>query len=314
MITLADVNEARRRIAPYLHPTLLELSAGLDDTIWLKLENTSRTHSFKIRGALNAVLSLDEAAIARGIVTASSGNHAQGLAYAAHIAGVRAHILMPRHTPKRKVDGVRRYGGEAVLFGETYDQAEAEAHRLEHDENLTFVSAYADPAIIAGAGTIALEILEQQPKVERVIAPVSGGGLISGLAMTMKLSKPSVEVVGVTSISTPGLYNEFYDEDLPQNYDTLAEALSGAVEATSMTIPMTKQYVSSITLVTETQIAEAMRWLVDAQGWIVEGGGAVGVAAFLGDVLQADERPTVIVVSGGNIDGETLRRVLKKKI
>jgi threonine dehydratase len=310
MVTLKEIEQARERLAGYLYPTMMEPAPRLGENVWVKLENTNRTHSFKIRGALNAVLSLDEEARARGIVTASSGNHAQGVAYAAHLVGVSAKIIMPANTPRRKVDGVRRYGAIPVLDCANYDDAELKARRLERDEGLTFVSPYNDPLIVAGAGTIGLEILEQLPEVERVLVPVSGGGLISGVAVAVKARKPKVEVIGVNALSAPSMHNVFYGTRYTENWETLAEALSGGVEAGSITIDLVKQTVDQIVLVTEDHIANAMRWMIDEQGWIVEGGGAVGVAAMLRGIIKADQRPTVIVISGGNIDGETVRRVL----
>ncbi|GAB4511438.1 MAG: threonine/serine dehydratase [Anaerolineae bacterium] len=308
MLTLADVVQARDRLNSYLHPTPLE--PGLADQVWFKLENANVTHSFKIRGALNAILALSNAARARGVVTASSGNHAQGVAYAAHLAGVKAKILMPEHTPRRKINGVCRYGAEAVLFGQNYDETEAEALRLGREHGLTFVSPYNDAAVIAGAGTIGLEILDKLPQVARVVVCVSGGGLISGVSMVIKSRKPSVEVIGVNATSAPAMYNYFYDKALPQKWDTLAEALSGEIEKDSITLAMVKRYVDQMVLVSEEDIAAAMRWMVDEQGWMVEGGGAVGVAALLRGVLPLDGRPTAVVVSGGNVDGSTLRKVL----
>jgi threonine dehydratase len=310
MLTLADIQAARERIAPYCQPTLLEFAPELGDNIWLKLENTNQTHSFKIRGALNAALSLDDAARAKGLVTASSGNHAQALSYAAKIAGVKAKILIPKHTPKRKVNGVIRHGAEAVLFGDNYDETEAEALRLGR-EGLTFVSAYSDPKVIAGTGTIGLEILDQLPEVERVIVPVSGGGLISGIALAIKETNPAIEVIGVNAQSAPSMYNHFYGTDYQEVWETLAEALSGAIEDGSMTLELVTKYVDQIVLATEDQIEMAMRWMIDQQGWIVEGGGCVGAAALLANTIEHDGRPTAVVVSGGNVDGETIRRILR---
>jgi threonine dehydratase len=310
MITLADVEQARARLSAYLHPTPLEEAPGLGAGVWLKLENANLTHSFKIRGAINAALALDDDARARGLVAASSGNHAQALAYAARLTGVRARILMPKHTPRRKVEGVRRFGGEAVLFGDNYDETEAEAIRLAREQGLTYVSPYNDPNVIAGAGTIGLEIIDALPEVERALVCVSGGGLISGVALALKERRPSIEVIGVNAQSAPAMYNEFNNSDYPQVWDTLAEALSGEIEAGAITIELARRYVDRVVLVSEEQIAAAMRWLVDEQGWLVEGGGAVGVAALLAGVVEADGRPTAVVVSGGNVDGETLRRVL----
>jgi threonine dehydratase len=309
MVELSDVMLARDRLRPYLTPTRLEAAVGMNK-VWLKLENTNITHSFKIRGALNAALALDESARARGLVAASSGNHAQGLAYAAQMIGVTAKILMPKHTPQRKVAGVQRAGAQAVLWGENYDEAEAEARRIEHDEKLTFISPYNDPFVVAGGGTIGLEILEQLPDVERILVCAGGGGLIGGIATAVKMQRPDIEIIGVCAEAAPAYYNALYGTMLPQVWDTAAEALSGDVEAGSITIPLGKQRVDRAVLVREAAIRAAMRWLIDVQGWLVEGGGAVGIAALQSGVIPLDDRPTVVVISGGNIDAEMIRAVL----
>lgn len=307
----ADLLRARHRLSQYLRPTPLEAAPGLGEGIWLKLECVNPTRSFKVRGALNALLSLDEAERRRDIITASSGNHAQGVAYAAHLLGARARVLMPAHTPRRKVEGVRRYGGEAILFGATYDEAEAEARRLERAEGYTFVSPYNDARVIAGGGTVGLEILDELTGVERVIVPAGGGGLISGIGLALKAANPRMEVIGVCSVATPALYNAVHGAAYPQKWDTLAEALSGEIEAGSITIPLARQVVNRVALVEEDAIAEAMRWLLFQQGWVVEGGGAVGVAALRCGAIEHDGRTTAVVISGGNVDEETLRQVLK---
>lgn len=310
MVYTSDIIRARRRISGYLRPTPLEPVLGLGDKVWLKLENSNRTHSFKIRGALNAMLALSDEARAKGIVTASSGNHAQGVAYAAHLLGVQAKILMPVHTPKRKVDGVKRYGAEAVLFGENYDETEAEGRRLEQVEGKMFVSPYNDANVVAGAGTIGLEILDDLPEVERVLVPASGCGLISGVGLAVKSMKPGAEVIGVCAESAPALYNHLYGTQHSQVWDTLAEALSGEIEKGSITLDLVKRAVDRAVLVSEAAIAEAMRWMAYRAGWIAEGGGAVGVAALLSGVVEASDVPTVVVISGGNADEATLRMVL----
>ena len=310
MITLKDIQKARDRLANYLTPTPLEDAPGLGDGVWLKLENANRTHSFKVRGALNAILSLDDAERERGIVTASSGNHAQALAYAAKLAGVRALILMPAHTPLRKVNGVRNRGAEVRLDYPTFDDAENGALALRDELGMTYISAYNDARVIAGAGAIGLEIVDALPDVARVVVPVSGGGLISGVALAVKSLRPDVEVIGAGAISAPAMHNALFGTDLPQVWDTLAEALSGQIEAGSITVDLARRYVDRMVQVSEEQIITAMRWMADVQGWIVEGGGAVGVAALLGDHIEADGRPMAVVVSGGNVDGSTLRDVL----
>jgi threonine dehydratase len=310
MVSYQDILEAQTRISPYVTPTIIEPAIELGENVSLKLENLNQTHSFKIRGALNALLSLDEASRKRGVVTASSGNHAQGIAYAASLLGIRARVLMPPHTPKRKVAGVQRYGAEAVLYGQNYDDVELEARRLEREQGYVFISPYNDPMVIAGAGTVGLEIVAAMPEVERVIVCVGGGGLISGVAIAVKALKPTAEVIGVCAVGSPAMYNHFHGTHLPQDYNTLAQALSGEIEEASITLDITRQWVDDVVLVGETQIAMGVRWLLYEQGWVVEGGGAVGAAAMLSGVLSADARPTVIIISGGNIASNDLHSIL----
>lgn len=310
MVNIADILKARQRLTGYLRPTSLEHAPGLGEAVWLKLENANRTHSFKSRGALNAMMALTPEARAKGIVTASSGNHAQAVAYAAYLLKAHAKILMPVHTPRRKVDGVRKYGAEVVLFGANFDETEAEGRRLERSEGLTFVSPYNDPQVVAGAGTVGLELLDELPDIERVIVPASGCGLIGGVGLAIKANYPQIEVIGVCAESAPALYNFLRGEQRPQVWDTLAEALSGEIEAGSITFDIVKEVVDEVVLVSEAAITDAMRWMAFQAGWIVEGGGAVGVAALLSGVVKADARQTAVVISGGNVDEESLRRVL----
>lgn len=309
MVTLGDIVRAGHRLAPHLPPTALEADPGLGANVWLKLENANKTHSFKIRGALNAILSLSDEERERGIIAASSGNHAGAVSYAARLSGALAQILMPKSTPKKKVNNVRRYDAEAVLFGDNYDEAEAEALRRAAAGGI-WVSPYNDARVIAGAGTIGLEILEQLPAVQRLIVPVSGGGLIAGIAVAAKALNPEIEVIGVNAKSAPAMYNAVHDTNKPQNWDTLADALSGEIEAGSITVPICQRYLDDMVLVTEEQMASAMRYMLEAQGWVVEGGGAVGVAAVMAEAVARDGRETAVVVSGGNVDLSVLKGVL----
>lgn len=302
-ISLGDIVRAQHRLRPHLQPTALEAAPDLG---WLKLENSNQTHSFKIRGALNAILSLPDDERDRGIIAASSGNHAAAVAYAARLTGVSAQVLMPKTTPQKKVKNVQRYGAEAVLFGDNYDEAEAEALRRAAAGG-AWISPYNDAGVIAGAGTIGLELLEQLPDVERVVVPVSGGGLIAGIAAAVKQLNPAIEVIGVNAKSAPAMYNVFHEAAHPQVWDTLADALSGDIEAGSITVPICLRYVDDMVLVSEVQIAAAMRYMLEAAGWVVEGGGAVAVAALQHGVVPADGRTTALVVSGGNVDLAVLR-------
>lgn len=313
-MNLSDVTAARDRLAPHLLPTPLEPAPGLGARTWLKLENANRTHSFKARGALNALLGLDDAARARGIVTASSGNHAQGIAFAAAQVGARAQIYMPESAPARKANGVRRWGSEP-RFTPTYDDAEETARRVAREEGMTYVSPYNHPLVVAGQGTIGLEILDSLPNVARVIVPVGGGGLIGGIALALKEQKPSVRVVGVCAASSPDMINDLQGTHYPLDHHTLADALPGAIETGSITLDLTRRYVDELVMVTEDAIARAMRWMITDTGWLAEGGGVVGVAALQAGILPPDASvgstgETVVVISGGNVDADTLRTIL----
>lgn len=313
-MTAIDFRAAHERIKPYLTlPTTLERARWLAGETYLKLETVNPTHSFKIRGAINAMLRLKEQGLgAEGVIAASSGNHAQALSYAAKLTGVRAQILMPKHTPQKKVDGVHAHGGEAILFGDNYDSAEGEAIRRAAESGITYVSPYNHPDVVAGAGTIGLEIVAQVPTVGRVLVPLSGGGLLGGIAAAIAGIKPDCEVIGVCAEHAPAGYNLIHGGDKPQVWETLAEALSGEIEVGSITIDLLKKYVHRVVLVDETAIAEAMSAILFKQGWVVEGGGAVTTAALMSGAVEPDDRPTVAVISGGNVDEAALRRVVNQ--
>lgn len=308
MLKPDDIRAAADRLRPYLTPSPLERAPGLRD-VWLKLENANPTHSFKVRGALNAILSLSESERAAGIITASSGNHAQGIAYAAHFAGASARVLMPASAPKKKIDGVKRYGAQVILQEGGYGETELEARRQERASGMTYVSPYNDARVAAGNGTIGVELLAALPDIERVIVPVGGGGLISGIATAIKAANPAAEVIGVNAAVSPDMYNLFYGAALPVAYDTLADALPGDIEDGSITVPITRAHVDRFVLVSEAEIAAAMRWCISEAGWLVEGGGAVGIAALLAGVIAQDKK-TAAVVSGGNVDLEVVRAVI----
>ncbi|MCY3719669.1 MAG: pyridoxal-phosphate dependent enzyme [Anaerolineaceae bacterium] len=310
MLKLRDVAAARERLRPWLQPTPLQEAPGLGDRVWLKLENSNLTRSFKLRGALNAMLLLDRSARQRGVIACSSGNHAQGVAWASQMLGIEARLLMPARTPQRKLEGVRRLGAQAELFGSTYDESETEARRREREQNLAFISPYNDAGVIAGAGTIGLELLDDLRDLERVLVPVSGGGLISGIGLALGTLRPTLEIIGVCARSAPAMANLFHGSALPQRWDTLAEALSGEVEPDSMTIALVRRFVNRIVLVPEEAIAAAMRWMLLEHGQVVEGGGAVTIAALQCGAVDLDGRPTALVISGGNVDEATLCQIL----
>ena len=306
-ISLQDVFAARSRIAPFVRHTPIEFSAPLGAC--LKLENLQRTGSFKLRGALSRVLVLADQEKRRGVITASAGNHAQGVALGCMQVGVSAVIVMPEATPRTKIEATRSLGAEVRLFGATYDDAESEARRIERESGRVYVSAYNDPLVVAGQGTIALEILQDVPDVIKVLVPVGGGGLISGAGVALKASSPAIRVIGITSRATPAMYNHLKGTDLPQ-LPTLAEGLSGGVEPGAITLDMAPQVVDDILLVEETDIRAAIAWLVETHHLIAEGSGAVGIAALRKWPSLAAGGPTVAIVSGGNLDVGELRKII----
>lgn len=302
-MNLAEAVKAEKRIRPHLPPTPIEPALG--DNIFFKLENLNLTRSFKIRGALNAIL----ADVHKEVVAASAGNHAQGLAYAAQLAGVPATIVMPTHTPKRKVEGTARYGAKVILHGEGYTDAENYALDLQKQTGMTFISPYNHPQVIAGQGTIGLELFEQLPNLERVLIPVSGGGLIAGIGAVCKVLNPACEVIGVQSVATPAMYNYFYGENLPAG-QTIAEGLEGEIEAGSITLELCKNFTDKIVLVEESAIREAIRWMLETHNWVIEGAAAVGIAALQTGQVLSDGKCTAVIVSGANLDYTTLRSLL----
>lgn len=308
-LTVSDVYRARRHIADLVRHTPLEPAPALGDSIWLKLENLQRTRSFKLRGAANAVAALNDAQRARGVVTASAGNHAQGLAVAGQAFGVQVLTVMPEDTPKIKVQHTQQHGAQTLLFGRSYDAAESHARHLEQKLGRTYVSAYNDPRVVAGQATVALEVLADLPDAARVLVPVGGGGLVSGIGLVMQRVNPSIQVIGVQSTATPAMYNYVKGTSLPQA-PTLAEGLAGDVEAGSITRDLTKRFVDDVILVEEAEIETAIRWLLREHGQVAEGAGAVGVAALLSGRVEIDSRPTIVIISGGNIEYETLRTLM----
>lgn len=309
MLKLIDIVTARQRIAPYILTTPLEPSPQLGSRVFMKLENVNILRSFKIRGALNAILAQERRSRYNGVVTSSAGNHGLGLVYAASLLGIEVTVVMPEHAPQRKIEGVRQYGANVVLHGNIYDDAELHARQLEKESDKLFVSPYNDPYVVAGQGTIALELIEQLAAVEQVLIPVGGGGLISGMGLTIKAINPDIKIVGVQSEATPAMYNYLYDEDLPQDPTTLADGLSGDIEAGSITIDMCREVCDELLLVSEDSLATAIQWAFRVHGWVIEGSAACGIAALQNGIVSA-EATTAIIITGGNIDADKFLRLM----
>ena len=313
---LKEVYAARRRVRALVRETPLERSPFLSDLcggeVWLKLENQQLTGSFKIRGALNKLLQLPDEERGRGVVTASSGNHAQGVGYAARKLGIDATIVVPKNTPEVKLEAIRRYGVKLIVHGEEYMEAERLARRIEQEEGMTFVSAYNDLDIIAGQGTVGLEMVEELPYLEVVIVPLGGGGLISGVGCVFK-GTLGAEVVGVQSVASPVMAESIkrghiVDMELEES---IAEGLHGGIEEGSVTFDLCRNVVDDFILVREETIMEAIRLLLTHQHQVVEGAGAVGVAAIMEDPERFRGRRVGVVVSGGNLGLGLLREVAR---
>jgi threonine dehydratase len=315
-VTLLDVLAASRRIAPYVQRTPLERSAALSDRlgaeVWLKLECFQLTGSFKLRGALNALLALDDAARQRGVLTASAGNHGLGVARAASLTGLPATVVVPETASAAKVDLLRQTGCDLVLYGPDYDAAEAHAIELARTRGVTFVSAYDHPAVVAGGGTIALEILETLPETDLLVVPAGGGGLISGVALAAKVVKPEIQVYGVQSVASPSLHAALAAgrQVAVSVLDSLADGLSGNIAEGSITVDLARRYVDKVILVEEAEIAAAMRAVLEHEHVLVEGSAAVTVAALQSGRLSVAGRRAVLVLTGRNVAPSVLRATL----
>jgi threonine dehydratase len=318
MLALADILAARARIqdAVYLTPCARSavLSRMLGCEVYLKLENLQVTGSFKERGALNKILQLTDAQKRAGVIAASAGNHAQGVAHAATLNGIAATIVMPETTPLAKIQSTRSYGAKVVLHGTGYDQAYEKARILQQEQDLTFVHAFDDTDVIAGQGTIGLEILEQVPDVDLVLVPVGGGGLIGGIALTIRELRQDVRIVGVEAERLPAMKRSVEAGQVVRlrPASSIADGISVA-RIGDRTLPLVQAYVTDMVTVTEEEIARAILTLLERKKTLAEGSGAVGLAALVsGRVEDFRGKTVVVVVSGGNIDMTTLALILER--
>jgi threonine dehydratase len=318
MVELSDVEAAWARIRDRVYDSPCarsETFSRLTGTeAFLKLENLQMTGSFKERGALNRLLTLTPAERERGLITASAGNHAQGVAYHAGRLGYPATIVMPETTPIIKVASTRAHGARVVLSGGSYDEAYAEARRLEQAESLTFVHPFDDPGVIAGQGTIGLELLVQVPDLDAVVVPVGGGGLISGVGVALKARRPGVRVIGVQSELLASMLAAL-ESGSPvtlEGAQTLADGI--AVKRTGdLTLEHARKVVDEVVTVSEEEIASAILYLLEKEKTVVEGAGAVGVAALMHHRLpRLAGKKVVAVISGGNIDVNLVARVIER--
>ena len=317
MITLNDIEAAHLRIRPTIHVTPCEYSetftALSGNPVYFKLENLHMTGSFKERGALNKLLLMSPEERAKGVICASAGNHAQGVAYHATRLGIRALIYMPEHAPITKVNATERFGGEVVLFGKSFDEALTEAKRRGAEDGLTFLHAFDDPAVIAGQGSIGLEILSQNPFIEAVLVPIGGGGLIGGIACAIKETNPKIKIVGVQTSRIPSMIAALAQHEpvtLPAA-TTIADGIA-VRRAGTHTLPLVEKYVDDVVTVEEEEIASAILYLLEREKTVAEGAGAAAVAALLHNKTKLRGKKTVSLICGGNIDPLFLCQIIER--
>jgi len=316
-VTLEDVEAARKRVLGEIIETDCDRSRTLSEmlgcTIWLKFENLQFTASFKERGAINRLSALSDEERRLGVIAMSAGNHAQGVAYRASRLRIPATIVMPVNTPTVKVVNTRRHGAEVILQGETVEEAAAFARGYARERRLTFIHPYDDPMVIAGQGTVALEMLGAAPEIDTLVVPIGGGGLISGVAIAAKALRPELQLIGVQAALYPSMYNTIKGESLPMHGDTLAEGIAVKTPG-KITVPIVGELVDDILLVSEAEIEHAVSQLINIEKTVVEGAGAAGLAAVCAHHQRFKGRSVGLVLTGGNIDTRLLAGVLTREL
>ena len=315
-VTLKMVQEAQGRLKGVAQKTGLSFTNSVSDVadckVWLKLENLQRTGSFKLRGAYNKVASLTQEERDKGVIAASAGNHAQGVALAASVYGCQSTICMPKHAPLSKIAATRSYGANVVLFGDFFDEAAAKANELAEKNGYTFVHPFNDPLVIAGQGTIALEIIDQLPDVDAIVVPIGGGGLIAGIAAAAKSVNPKIKIIGVQTENMPSMQTSINQGKIltVEGKASLADGITVKTPG-DLTFELVKKYVDDIVTVDETEIAEAILWLIERVKTVAEGAGAVPVAALMnGKITGLRNKKVAAMVSGGNIDVNQMTRII----
>lgn len=313
MLTLEMIQEAQQALKGVARVTPLNPTKNLGKNVYIKAENLQLTGAFKVRGAFNKIRSLSEEERAKGVIACSAGNHAQGIALSATKLGIKSYICMPAGAPLSKVEATRNYGAEVILVPGVYDDAAREATRLVEEKGYTFAHPFNDEYVIAGQGTVGLEILEQLPEVEQIVVPIGGGGLISGIAFAIKALKPSCKVIGVQAAGAPSMYESRkagQPIELP-SVSTIADGIA-VKKPGDLTFELCEKYVDELVTVSEEEICAAITALIEDQKTVAEGAGATTVAAVMFGKVDASEKKTVCVVSGGNVDVTTLSRIITK--
>jgi threonine dehydratase len=316
-VTLQDIQAAYQRIRDFIYftpaPNSDELSQITGQQVYLKLDNLQRTGAFKERGALNKILTLTDDEKRHGVIAASAGNHAQAVAYHATQRGIRARIVMPLMTPLVKVSSTTNFGAEVILHGANYDEACAEATRLSEEDGMTFLHPFDDDAVIAGQGTIGLELLEQISGLEAIVVPIGGGGLIGGVACAIKETNPRVRVIGVQTERLPSMLRAT-EAGQPVTVPAEATIADGIAvrRAGEHTLPLVQRYVDELVTVDEEEIANAILVLLEREKTLAEGAGAVALASLLQHKTSLNGQSTAVLVCGGNIDVSLLARIIER--
>lgn len=313
MISLGMIYDAKKVLEPMIRKTPLNSASKIADNLYIKAENLQKTGAFKLRGAYYKISKLTPEERSHGVIACSAGNHAQGVALAATKNNIKSTICIPAGAPLSKIEATKKYGGEVVLVEGVYDDAYAKAVELMEEKNLTFIHPFNDECVIAGQGTIGLEIIEQLPEVDAVVVPIGGGGLISGIALAVKTLKPECKVIGVQAEGAPSMYTSRKNHAVTglDSVSTIADGIA-VKKPGDLTFELCEQYVDEIVTVSEEEIATAILTLMEKEKMVAEGAGAVSVAAAMFGRIDPALKYVVCVVSGGNIDVNILSRVISK--
>ncbi len=316
-VTLDDIRRARETLKNVSQNTEIDLSTSasrlIGCSVYLKFENTQRTGSFKIRGAYNKIANLTSEEKKRGVVASSAGNHAQGVALSASLAGVQATIVMPENASLTKVNATKGYGANVILKGEIYDDAYEYARLLEKEKGFVFVHPYEDPHIIAGQGTIGLELHEYLPDLDSVVIPIGGGGLISGISVALKALNPKIKIIGVQSDQAPGMSQLFYKQALnaKKRISTIADGIAIKHPSKYIYDTFISKNVDEVVTVSDDELAEAIVFLLERAKTMTEGSGAAAMAAIMNKKLDLGKK-TCVILSGGNVDLNIISKIIEK--
>ncbi|GAB6179102.1 threonine ammonia-lyase [Desulfotomaculum defluvii] len=316
LITLQNILEAKERLKGVSRLTPLEPSEVLSKmtgaNVFIKLENLQKTGSFKLRGAYNKIAVLAQESC-KGVVAASAGNHAQGVAFASSQAGIPATIVMPKGAPITKVERTKAYGANVVLAGQGYDDAFRKAQEIQQENDAVFVHAFDDPLVIAGQGTIGLEVLEEIPDLDAIVVPIGGGGLIAGVACAVKEQRPEIQIIGVEAAGAPCMLEAYKSGEVHElkSANTIADGIA-VRRPGDLTFQMVRKYVDQIVTVDDEEIAWAILMLLESSKLMVEGAGAVGIAALLHRKCDLNGKKVAVIISGGNIDVNVISIIIER--